>query len=58
MIREFEKYLSKNDENIYGLSVKKSNQAAIRFYDNSGYEFDYQSMDSVFYIMEISIGEY
>ena len=53
LVNNLEIELKKNEINIYGLSVRKDNVEAIRFYNKSGYSIEHEDAKSIYYSKEI-----
>ena len=53
LVNHLEEELRKSGIINYGLSVRKDNKEAIRFYDKSGYSVEYEDAKSIYYLKEI-----
>lgn len=53
LVNHLEEELKKKEINVYGLSVRKDNTDAIRFYDKSGYNIKYEDAKSIYYAKKI-----
>ena len=54
LIQYLDQDLLRNGENIYGLSVKKNNINAIKFYLKNNFKVEKEDKNSIYYIKEIS----
>ena len=54
LIQYFDNDLLQNGENKYGLSVKKNNTNAIKFYLKNNFKVEKEDKNSIYYIKEIS----
>jgi len=53
LINHLENEIHKTGLNLYGLSVRKDNKEAIGFYNQNGYEVEFENSKSIYYIKEI-----
>lgn len=53
LVSTFEEALKKDNINRYGLSVRKVNNKAIRFYENLGFNIEFETDKSIYYTKEI-----
>jgi len=53
LINHLENEIRKTGLNLYGLSVRKDNKEAIGFYNQNGYEVEFENSKSIYYIKEI-----
>ena len=53
LLRSFEHALKEHGVHSYGLSVKKANARAVRLYDRSDMEREYETKHALFYIKQI-----
>ncbi len=50
LINHLENEIRKTGLNIYGLSVRKDNKEAIGFYNQNGYEAEFENSKSIYYV--------
>jgi ribosomal protein S18 acetylase RimI-like enzyme len=53
LINHLENEIRKTGLNLYGLSVRKDNEEAIGFYNQNGYEVEFENSKSIYYIKNI-----
>jgi len=54
LIKAFEDILSSRNVYFYGLSVKKDNQSAKKFYDRAGFVIEFETSDGLYYYKKIT----